>query len=71
MHDTVQSSISFHFMGYKVRRRRRRRRRQSLILMYKNSFRVFENGVLREFLALKEMQSTRKEEKINWGGGSY
>jgi fatty acid desaturase len=22
-------------------------------------------------LALKEMQSTRKEEKINWGGGSY
>jgi hypothetical protein len=42
---------------------------QSLILTGKNSFRVFENGVLKEFLALKEMQSTRKEEKNNWGGG--
>ena len=42
---------------------------QTLILRDKNSLRVFENGVLREFLVLKEMQSTRKEEKNNWGVG--
>jgi hypothetical protein len=65
-------------MAYKVWRRRRRRRKSYRLLFCvglaitdpngRNSFRVFENGVLREFLDLKETQSTRKEEKSNWGG---
>ena len=36
-----------------------------------NSFRVSENGLLREFLHLKETQSTRNEEKSNLGGGGW